>query len=347
MPVKLQLQALVAVRDAILGTFPRYEQVAAEVDRVRVDLHDLDGPQLRLPAGILRDVVFDLVKTWNGRGLIADLIGGLARAAPFSPDLRVIQTRMLQTFPAVEIAALQGFVSATLIHQDATSWVDTLSIRMRAVCRVDFNAFDPPGIGTGFLVAPDLVLTAHHVVENLNPARPLVETAVCRFEYINNWDRKGRVVRFMRPQWQVALSLPGGIEKYPGGSEPGPDELDFALIRLEHPIDAEPVRFATDAAEPKDPLIVLQHPRRAPLRVAFGQTIAYNANGTRLQHNAGTETGSSGSPCLNQRLEVVGLHNATRYPPHGALADYNTAVPMLLILQAFKAKNVDIAGAPA
>src|SRR6516162_8281406 len=102
MPVKLQLQALVAVRDVILGTFPRYEQAAAEVDRVRVDLHDLDRRELQLPAGIFRDVVFDLVRTWNGRGLIADLIGGLARAAPFSPDLRDIQTRMLQTFPAVE-----------------------------------------------------------------------------------------------------------------------------------------------------------------------------------------------------------------------------------------------------
>jgi S1-C subfamily serine protease len=254
----------------------------------------------------------------------------------------------LRNVPAIETAVLQGIVAEHLTHVNAAEWVTTLLQRMRAVCRIDFNGFEPPGVGTGFLVRRDLVLTAYHVVERLISragsidAALFAETAFCRFEYLNDGDRAGTVVKFMRPQWRMASSPPGGIEKIVGGAEPGENELDFALIRLDRDVEAEPFAFATTGAVEPDPLIVLQHPRRAPLRVAFGQMTAFNPNGTRLRHNAGTEAGSSGAPCLNQTLEVVGLHNATRYLPHGVLADYNTAVPILRIEQALLAKNIHI-----
>jgi S1-C subfamily serine protease len=346
MPVKLQLNELVSMRDAILGTFPSHDQVANLVDGLCGDL-DYSDPCLALPSGIFKNAVWQLVTTWNARGLIANLIGGLARAAPFSPDLSNILVHKLRSLPAVETAALQGLVSDRLPHLNAVEWLNTISSRMCAVCRVDFNAFSSPGVGTGFLVSPDLILTAHHVVENLNPGQLLVETAACRFEYLNDSNRTGKVVPFMLPQWRVAFSLPGGIEKSAGGAEPGPDELDFALVRLDREVGVEPFRFASDAAKTDDPCIVLQHPRRAPLQVAFGQVTAFNATGTRMRHNAGTEAGSSGAPCLNQKLEVIALHNATRYPPHGALADYNTAVPILRIKALLDSKNIAIGGMPA
>lgn len=345
MSVKLPLRSLVRVRDALTAAFPSHAQLADTVTRVIADLAVAYDPWLPLRPGKFGLVAFDLVRTWQARGLMADLIAGAARAAPFNPDLQSILRQELASLPAVETAALQGFVSEKYQHLDAVSWVDTLSKRMRAVCRVDFVGDSPPGIGTGFLVDRTLVLTAHHVVERLNPSPLLAETAVCRFEYLNDSDRPGKVVRFMLPQWKVASSPPGGIETIVGGAEPGPDELDFALVRLDSPVDTEPFGFAAVAATRNDSCIVLQHPRRAALRVAFGQVTGHNPSGTRLRHNAGTEAGSSGAPCLNLNLEVVGLHNATRYAPQGTLAEYNTAVPIPRIGQALAAKNIHIAGA--
>jgi hypothetical protein len=282
-----------------------------------------------LPAGPYQDASWSLVKAWNGRGLAADQISGLLRHAPGSPSLRALQQGDLGTYAAIERVALQGFVSAKWTHLEVLPWLEKLKTRMEATCRVDINGWDPPGVGTGFLVAPDLVLTAHHVIEQLVKENGLLAgTAVCRFSYLDDATHTGQVVRFNAGAWKQATSKPGGNEVFPGGPEPTMDQLDFALVQLDEPVAATPIPFAAKPADALDPLIVLQHPRRLPLRVAFGQVTGYNGPASRLKHNAGTEQGSSGAPCFNQELEVVGLHNGTRYLPQGELSEYNTAVPI-------------------
>ena len=42
--------------------------------------------------------------------------------------------------------------------------------RVRCVCRIDYADLSPPGVGTGFLVGPDLVLTNWHVVRRIQEA---------------------------------------------------------------------------------------------------------------------------------------------------------------------------------
>jgi len=344
MPVVFKTAQLDAVRAAIIATFPFAHQLQDALPQVMKDAELEADHFLKLPPGIYQYAAWQLVRTWNAHGVIADLIGGLLRIVPTSPSLRTIQQQRLKNFPAGETAQLQGFVTEALQHVPAAEWLVKFAKRMSAVCRVDFNGWDPPGVGTGFLVRPDLVLTAHHVIEKLPRQELLAQTAVCRFEYLNDIDKKGTVVPFSQPQWKVAISEPGGIEKFPGGAEPTADELDFALVRLEEPIATEPLPIAQKAAAADDLVIVLQHPRRVALRMAFGQVTGFNAGGTRLRHNAGTETGSSGAPCLNYELEVVGLHNATRYPAEGPLAEYNTAVPIQRIGQTLAAKTIQIGG---
>ena len=60
----------------------------------------------------------------------------------------------------------------------------------------------------------------------------------------------------------------------------------------------------------KSVVFVLQHPLGDPLKLAIGVAKGPNANATRVLHDANTESGSSGSPCLNAKLELVALHNA-------------------------------------
>jgi hypothetical protein len=76
----------------------------------------------------------------------------------------------------------------------------------------------------------------------------------------------------------------------------------------------------------------LQHPDGAPLKIAFGQSVGLNANETRLRYTVNTVGGSSGSPCLNAQLELVGLHHAgdPNFDP-GHQPDYNAAIPIRAI----------------
>ena len=59
-----------------------------------------------------------------------------------------------------------------------------------------------------------------------------------------------------------------------------------------------------------------------------------SAIGNRLYHNANTLPGSSGSPCLNAKLEIIGLHNAGDALYHGVVGfpNRNQAVPIGTIL---------------
>lgn len=340
MPVKLKPAEIARVSNAIIGTFPDPAQLRSALQPILGTVGPEAGADLDLPGGAYFHSAWKLVEKWNARGLITDLVGGLRRAAPHSPDFKRLQREWFSTTSAdTETVELQGFVKPWLGHLPADAWLDELRRRMRAVCRVEFAGYDPPGVGTGFLIDKNLVLTAHHVVEMMSRQPLLADDAICRFECLNDVDKCGVAVRLRRPKFREDESPPGGNELTPGGAEPTPDELDYSLLRLEHSIDAEPFHVAPAAAAIDDPIVVLQHPRRAPLRISLGRVSGFNAGQTRLKHGAATEKGSSGAPCLNQDLQLVGLHNAARYSIGNELADYNTAVPISPIATAVAAKG--------
>ena len=80
-------------------------------------------------------------------------------------------------------------------------------------------------------------------------------------------------------------------------------------------------------------LFILQHPLGTPLKLADG----LNANGTRLRYQVSTDFGSSGSPCLNASLELVGLHQAG---DPSVTPTYNSAVPIAAIREYLAGSSV-------
>jgi len=351
MPVTIQRRDIPEIRDAILAAFPKYSRLKTGVQSVLKSIapateESAESTHLPLPnKGIYAQRVWDLVENWESFGRTADLIGGLARIVP-NPQLRTVERRLLQMISIpVGITELQGFVYDCLGHEPALCWLDKLRARMNCVCRIDALGFNPPGLGTGFLIRRDLVLSAYHVVEHVESRPLLAETVHCRFDCFDEkaatTTKGGRLVKLMWPGWFRAKSVPGPLEKYPGGAEPTAAELDFVLLRLAEPAGDDTIGasgkrdvipLATTLPAEGHPLLVLQHPNRAALRLSFGSITGSNQAGTRLRHSAATEQGASGAPCLNQQLELMGLHNAARYPSHGALASYNTAVPIALII---------------
>lgn len=93
-------------------------------------------------------------------------------------------------------------------------------------------------------------------------------------------------------------------------------DLDFALLRLAKPAGDEAVDGSTRgflqltarAFNATDPILILQHPAAAPLKVSFG-AVEEPVPPNWVLYKVNTEGGSSGSPCLTQDLKVSAIHH--------------------------------------
>lgn len=255
-------------------------------------------------------------------------------------------------------------ISLERVVQERGSWINIgqfvqkLSERQQQICRVVL----PGSSGTGFLVGPDLVFTNHHVIKPLLDNKVSVQDVHCLFDYRELSDGTtlldGRRVK-LHAEWLIHKSPPSPSDEVVGGPDPGPDQCDYALLRLEEEVGNEPAGVQTadaDAeargwipvADPPPPaaagheVFVFQHPKTEPLRLSIGRILGFNNAGNRLRHDANTRSGSSGSPCVNADLELIALHHAgdPDYDPDHR-PEYNQAIPFLSILASLK-KDVTV-----
>ena len=170
--------------------------------------------------------------------------------------------------------------------------------------------------GTGFLITPDTLLTCQHVLKTQDFA---TETEV-RFGHFELED--GEIA-----QGEKFRILPDFYESSPK------NELDYALVRLEKPpldernysqtwqnifeslkvskkrryLQLRPQNiFQGDRAN------ILQYPSGQPLKAVLTQNyIVSDMQGKSIPNMfADTSKGSSGSPILNGKWEVIGLHRS-------------------------------------
>ncbi len=203
--------------------------------------------------------------------------------------------------------------------------------------------------------AGDLALTNWHVVRRVLSGEKKPVDVALRFDYAS--DAGGTspgVTHTLAAAWCLRHSPASALELGEGNGEPTPAELDYALLRLAQPIGDQPgpggeprgwitTQRATAIPAVGDVLFVLQHPQGDPLKLAIGVSRGANGNGSRVLHDANTVNGSSGSPCLNAKLELVALHNAGDPLYDGVIGapQHNQAVPVEAILA-----SVDSAGGP-
>jgi hypothetical protein len=212
----------------------------------------------------------------------------------------------------------------------------------RASSRVCAVFVDGAGLGTGFLVGRDLVLTNHHVLQSvLEGGRdPSSVEFVFELVTVDGQERRGPVARLDRASdaakpWLVDESPPTDVERQGGPlpelSAPPPDtHLDFALVRIDQPLGEARGAFSlgSDFAFPKTaPLIILGHPGRvdgtlAPQVWAIEPESVLGDNATRVRYRTNTLRGSSGSPVMTLRWELVALHH------FGKHLSYNQGIPV-------------------
>ncbi len=224
-------------------------------------------------------------------------------------------------------------------YVDFGRWIADLMALQGRVCRIEAQFY-----GTGLLVAPDLLLTNHHVVEAeiKEPAR--AKEVICRFDYSSTGGagvREGREVR-LADDWLVADATYAPGDFRTGERGPLPGELDYSLLRLAEPAGDDTMgtrsrgavtlrRDAGQSAE-KSVVQIVQHPKGSPLAMSIGTVQGYDADRLRLRYAANTEGGSSGAPVLAPDLSVVALHHAGG-PDWGDGKGYNQGIPIGLIVR--------------
>jgi DNA/RNA endonuclease G (NUC1)/V8-like Glu-specific endopeptidase/pimeloyl-ACP methyl ester carboxylesterase len=192
------------------------------------------------------------------------------------------------------------------------------------------------GFGTGFLVAPGVLITNHHVLGSAADAR----NASVQFDYELNYRyRQGKTETFeFRPQdlfyadRSLDFALVAVAEK---GMDHGFDLTNYGYL----PLDEKVGKIRAEA-----PVNIIQHPQAGLKQVVFrdskifplpseldpGNSYSGKSVDTAAHYTGDTKPGSSGSPVFNDAWEVVALH-------HSAVAELDNAGRMRMKDNSFKA----------
>ncbi|GGC87105.1 hypothetical protein GCM10011512_12530 [Tersicoccus solisilvae] len=156
------------------------------------------------------------------------------------------------------------------------TWADVYSKVKSGVALIEVTTCDGGGHGTGFVVGPNLVMTAAHVVDG---------------------------------QTAISVSLPGGVSSAQViGFDPGDD---LALLRLDDAVQG--YRFAVQQALPSvaSDVATIGFPLGAEMTFTEGRVSTVNAEIDGVSGLIKTDTainhGNSGGPLLDNKGRVVGV----------------------------------------
>ena len=173
--------------------------------------------------------------------------------------------------------------------------------------------------GTGFLIRSNLLLTNYHVMDAViegdafqqaGKAWAAPKDVALRFDYkiLSGSVVNPGMLYQLADDWLVDSSPMSYWDHVspPKGGDPSPEELDFALLRLKGTPGSDPVGLKPQPGDskrgwvklpeqehpftPNSPLLILQHPKAAPMKLAFDTNaiLALNGNRTRVTYRTNT-----------------------------------------------------------
>jgi len=158
--------------------------------------------------------------------------------------------------------------------------------------------------GTGWLLAPDLLITNHHVFNARGEGEPPAGAA--------DFDLQAR-----NTEAQFDIDGPGAASPCVAIQDVAASDaaLDFAVVRIAKVADRAPLtlssaRVRIDAGDVV-PMNIIQHPDGQPKRIAIRNNLATASAGDDLRYFTSTLGGSSGSPVFNDAWNVVALHRGS------------------------------------
>lgn len=234
----------------------------------------------RNPRGGARALVLSLCDAVEplGYGYVR---GRLDEALSARPAVGEQAVRTVQPDPTLLEKSL-GFRSAMV----DLAFMPSVSACSPAVVLLSVSFVEGPGVGSGFLIAPDLVITNEHVLFYKDKRAQQVEAWL-------GYERGNGQHDVVECSAETIL-----VNK----------EADIGLLRLKRPLATPPLRW-TDQVKLEDKIAIVQHPLGTLKKVAFHTVV--QVSDERLHYLADTDLGSSGAPVLDQYGRVVAVHHAT------------------------------------
>lgn len=164
------------------------------------------------------------------------------------------------------------------------------SDRAKALCRIS----TPTSYGTGFLIAPGILMTNNHVLTTEQEAAG----SIAEFFYEENRDTVNVQIK---PQ-QLFITNP---------------DLDFTIVGcdttgIEH-VEYIPLLRNPSTVTRYEQVNIVQHPRGRRKEIAIHENQVKRVQQKTVRYITDTEPGSSGSAVFNNQWELVALHHAGVY----------------------------------
>jgi len=150
------------------------------------------------------------------------------------------------------------------------------------------------GLATGFLIAPDVLLTNHHVFRAKD-------------------DAQGAKVRLNYQTDMYGNFLPS--DEYdcdPDSLFKNNKVLDYAVVRMrgEAGMKWGYMKLAPIDVKVNDKVNIIQHPAGGPKQIAMNDNEVKYLDEIVIQYITDTLPGSSGSPVFNDNWQVIALHHS-------------------------------------
>lgn len=243
---------------------------------------------------------------------------------------------------------LQRMLDPAKGFSDPMSFLQRFGEIIKCVCRIAVRSDAGIEYGTGFLIGNETVITNYHVVQSVIEQKPGANHAGVSllFDYHTGPDgstiTSGTEYKLIDDpsRWLVDSSKydPKDLQVRSVSENLAVDRaddcLDYAILRVSgspgtkrlgvKPTASGEVRghltlppnanqsFASDFDPNSSAVFIFQHPSKEPLRLDWEKPaiLGVNGNRTRALYKINTQHGSSGSPCLNAKLDLIALHHA-------------------------------------
>ncbi|MGW1672364.1 trypsin-like serine peptidase [Streptomyces sp. NPDC002324] len=227
-----------------------------------------------------------------------------ARAARLLDRQAVPAAMAVEAVRAEPLEASAAYERILGVSRDLQAWsfLPRGARAARTVARISVreNGRELP-VGTGFLVSPNLLLTNHHVLPDVEAAR----------QSFVEFDAQVTVDNASQPATRLELD--------PDGFFAADQRLDFALVRVAPGPDLRPAgqTFGWNRLSAQkgklvigEPVNVIGHPMGRLKEIAVRDNTLQVRLDDFLHYETDTEPGNSGSPVFNDQWEVVALHHS-------------------------------------
>lgn len=149
----------------------------------------------------------------------------------------------------------------------------------------------PTGMGTGFMIAPDLLMTNNHVIASREEAEQTIYT----FNYQLDINRKECSIQTTQPLL--------------GGAFYTNAELDYTVVSLKDlPSFGSPLILKKQIRQ-NERVTIIQHPGGHLKQISMQNNFVAYADDNVVQYTTSTLPGSSGSPVFDDDFQVVAIHS--------------------------------------